>query len=117
MLNNKTHRFKPMTQLIARFCKTLSHPARIEIIKILAQEKEVKTVEIGKEFPISRSTISRHLKEMLDGGLLKGEVNGKNVHYCLNQDKFREMRKELNKIFDIIDYSFECECEKNNKKK
>ena len=62
MTNNKFDEFTEEQQLLANIGKVLSHPARIAIIQLLAEKREVKTGNISDDLPISRTTVSQHLK-------------------------------------------------------
>ena len=70
---------------IAKYAKALAHPARIAIIQLLIKKQTCICGAIVEELPISQSTVSQHLKELKDAGLIKGEIEGTAVCYCLDE--------------------------------
>ena len=110
MNNNKFDEFSSEQQHIANIGNILSHPARIAIIQLLAKKKEIKTGNISDDLPISRTTVSQHLKVLKEIGIIKGTVDGLKIHYCLDMIKLDEMRKVLNSFFDSSISSFLCNC-------
>ena len=111
MNNNKFEEFTQDQQDIAMYGKILSHPARIAIIQILTEKKEIRTGNISDFLPIGRTTVSRHLKDLKDMGIIKGTIDGPKIHYCLDMKKLEEMRKLLNKFFDSSINFHVCVCE------
>lgn len=83
---------------LARFAKALGHPARIAIMEFLAQQQTCYFGAIHEELPISKATVSQHLKELKDAGLIQGEVETPKVKYCINQDNWL-LAKSLFKDF------------------
>ena len=72
----KLDEFLKAEQELAQFAKALSHPARIAILKVLAQKNECVCGEIVEVLPLAQSTVSQHLKELKEAGLIKGTVDG-----------------------------------------
>jgi DNA-binding transcriptional ArsR family regulator len=91
----KTEAFTEAQQEIARFAKLLGHPARVAILQHLAACKTCYSGDIAAELPLSRTTVSQHLTELRNGGLIKGEVSGTNVCYCINPEVFDRMQQIL----------------------
>jgi DNA-binding transcriptional ArsR family regulator len=75
--------FDPELQDLARFAKAISHPARLAILKYLAETKTCISGDISDSLPLSRTTVSQHLKELKALGLIHGEIDGLKVNYCL----------------------------------
>ena len=73
---------------LAELCKALSHPARIAILKLLLEKQSCICGDIVDELPLSQSTVSQHLKELKQAGLIKGEIDGPRVCYCINKEVF-----------------------------
>ena len=94
----KSQVFNQDLQEVASIAKAVSHPARWAILLYLAQEKRCISGDISKELPLSRSTVSQHLQELKESGLIQGEVEGKNVSYCLNPKKLTEVIALLQQI-------------------
>lgn len=69
---------------LARFAKALGHPARIAILQFLAKQKTCYFGDINDELPIAKATVSQHLKELKDAGLIQGEIETPKVKYCIN---------------------------------
>ena len=111
MNNNKFDEFSQDQQNIALFGKILSHPARIAIIQLLADKNEIRTGNISDFLPISRPTVSKHLKDLKKMGIIQGTIDGLKIHYCLDMVKLDSIKKTLNKFFDSTINSFICKCD------
>lgn len=92
MTRTKTDLFTPDETRLAELAKALSHPARIAILKMLATKNSCICGEIVDELPLAQATVSQHLKELKNVGLIKGEIDGPKVCYCLNEDGIKELR-------------------------
>lgn len=99
----KKELFESELQDLAAMFKALGHPARLAIINYLAQARVCITGDISNELPLSRTTINQHLKELKDLNIIKGEINGAKVNYCLNPDVINKMVEQLNGYFTRID--------------
>ena len=73
----------------ARFAKAMGHPARIAILEFLAKQTQCYFSDIHEELPIAKATVSQHLKELKDAGLIQGEVETPKVKYCINRENWR----------------------------
>lgn len=111
MNNNKSDEFSAHQQELALYGKILSHPARIAIVQLLAQKKEIKTGNIHEYLPISRPTVSRHLKELKMMGIIRGSIDGQRIHYCLDMQKLRQMSQALHEFFEASVSDFICKCD------
>lgn len=88
------------TQLeLAAFAKALGHPARIAILQFLATQKSCMCGDIVDELPLSQSTVSQHLKELKSVGLIKGNVDGPSVCYCIDEKNWDKIRNSLSALF------------------
>jgi ArsR family transcriptional regulator len=83
---------------LARFAKALGHPARIAIMKHLASMTDCCFTDILNELPIAQSTVSQHLSELKDSGLIQGNIEPPKVKYCVNKENW-EKAKELFYVF------------------
>jgi ArsR family transcriptional regulator, arsenate/arsenite/antimonite-responsive transcriptional repressor len=83
----------------ARLLKALAHPIRLHILRILSQQSCCYSGDLSEELPIAKSTLSQHLKELRDAGLIQGEINPPKIKYCLNQENYQEARKLVENIF------------------
>lgn len=110
MTNNKSSEFSSEQQELAEISRILSHPARITIIQLLSKKNEIKTGDISEFLPLSRPTVSQHLKELRNAGIIKGTVDGLKIHYCLDMQKLLDMKMKFNKLFDNLISDFMCNC-------
>lgn len=74
---------------LARFAKALGHPARIAIMQFLAKQQTCYFGDIHEELPIAKATVSQHLKELKDAGLIQGEIETPKVRYCINRENWK----------------------------
>ena len=81
-------------ELLARFAKAMGHPARIAILQFLAHRDTCYFGDINDELPIAKATVSQHLKELKESGLIQGEVEPPKVKYCINRENWL-LAKEL----------------------
>lgn len=90
MAINRRMDFQADEIALADFAKAISHPARIAILKILAQHKSCICGEIVEGLPLAQATVSQHLKELKAIGLIKGTIEGKTSCYCIDWDVFNQ---------------------------
>lgn len=102
MTFTKSHRFDDDLQQVARFARVLSHPARLAILRYLAATQTCISGDISGEIPLSRTTVSQHLQELKKLGLIKGEIDGVKVNYCLNFGNIKEMIEMFEAFFAEI---------------
>jgi DNA-binding transcriptional ArsR family regulator len=95
MAITKSSEFNTRDKKIAELCKALAHPARIAIINLLIKKKECICSDIVNELPLSQSTVSQHLKELKNAGLIKGDIDGQRVCYCIDLRKWNEAEKTI----------------------
>lgn len=82
-------------QVLARYSKALSHPARLLILQYLAETKICISGDISDNIPLGRSTVSQHLKELKQAGLISGEIDGLRINYCLNDSEIIRLTELL----------------------
>ncbi|WP_034060871.1 ArsR/SmtB family transcription factor [Lacinutrix jangbogonensis] len=95
----KKHIFDAQQNQIASFTKMLGHPARVSIIQHISQNKNCNCNTLVKAIGLAQPTISQHLAEIRNTGLLKQTVKGKNLFYSIDQDKLNACRRVLNDFF------------------
>lgn len=83
-----TKEYSIRQEQLSRFAKALGHPARIAILQFLAKQETCYFGDINEELPISKATVSQHLKELKNAGLIQGEVEAPKVKYCINKDNW-----------------------------
>lgn len=93
MTHAKTSAFTEEQQQLARAAKALAHPARVAIIQLLASKKTCISGDIAAELPLSRTTVSQHLQELKAVDLIRGEIDGLTVCYCLNSKLLRQVEQ------------------------
>lgn len=96
----KTQNFTPAQNKAAKLAKALGHPARIAILEVLLKKNTCICGHLVEELPLSQSTVSQHLRELKDAGLIKGEIEGTSVCYCIDEKVWKDAQKMLNKLFD-----------------
>lgn len=90
----KEKQYTTEQEQIARFAKAMGHPARIAILQFLAKQKTCYFGDIHEELPIAQATVSQHLKELKDAGLIQGEIETPKVKYCIVRENW-EYASEL----------------------
>ena len=86
----------------ARYAKALGHPVRVFIMDFLVKnaDKCCYSGDMAEELPIARSTLSQHLKELKDTGLIQGEINPPYIKYCINKTNWTEARGMFGLFFN-----------------
>lgn len=107
MAFHKKEEFGQEEQELAELAKALAHPARIAILKELAKRQSCVCGEIVEVLPLAQSTVSQHLKELLNAGLIQGTVEGAKSCYCINAKTFQRFEKMLASFF-IVTASNQC---------
>jgi DNA-binding transcriptional ArsR family regulator len=99
----KTEGFTKTQMDLAAFSKALAHPARIAILQFLAKQKSCICGDIVDELPLSQSTVSQHLKELKSVGLIKGNVDGPSICYCIDEKNWKKIKNALGDLFEDFD--------------
>jgi DNA-binding transcriptional ArsR family regulator len=100
----KEFEYSEDTLQLSKFAKALGHPARIIILKHLSNQSCCFTGDLLEVLPLAQSTISQHLKELKEAGLIEGEVNPPKVKYCINESNWK-LAGELFKTLFKEDFS------------
>ena len=96
----KSYEFSAKENKLAKYAKALAHPARIAILNLLASKQSCICGDIVEELPLSQSTVSQHLKELKEAGLIKGDIEGAKVCYCIDEKEWKLAKAHINKLFD-----------------
>lgn len=96
----KSFEFTAKNNRMAKYAKALAHPARIAILQFLTKKQSCMCGDIVEEIPLSQSTVSQHLKELKAAGLIKGEIEGAKVCYCIDDKEWKAAQTWLNQLFD-----------------
>lgn len=103
MAYSKKDNFDKRQARLAAYADALSHPARIAILETLAERKSCICGEIVEVLPLAQSTVSQHLKELRDLGLVRGEIDGPKSCYCIDLENWRSMVKEVGNFLAAIE--------------
>ena len=85
--------------VLARIAKAMAHPARVSILKYLASLDTCCFGDINKELPIAKATVSQHLSELKDAGLIQGNIDPPKVNYCIDKENWAKAIKLFNSFF------------------
>ena len=91
---------------IARYAKAMGHPTRVAILQFLANQETCYFGDIHEELPIAKATVSQHLKELKEAGLIQGEIEVPKVKYCINRENWKLAQELFNEFFE------QCSCKK-----
>ncbi len=83
---------------LAKYSKALGHPARVAIMRLLLSKSDCMCGDIVKELPLAQSTVSQHLKELKEAGLIQGNITPPRVKYCVNRENW-EIAKQVIETF------------------
>lgn len=108
MGSTKSTAFSQKENRLAKYEKALGHPARIAILKLLAGRQTCICGDIVEELPLFQSTVSQRLKELKDAGLIKGEIEGATVCYCIDEKEWKAAQAWLNQLFDLCNGGKGC---------
>ncbi len=104
----KTEGFQTTVTEMAEVLKALGHPARLSIMQYLAKTPSCICNEIVDELPLAQPTISRHLSELKKVGLIKGNIEGKNICYCINDEVWSSVVDTVNEISETLMINKKC---------
>ncbi len=96
----KTNLFTQEQNDLAQVAKVFAHPARIAIIQYLLKANACINGDLVQELGLAQATISQHLRELKEIGIIQGTIEGVSVSYCINPFRWVEIQKLLNQLFD-----------------
>lgn len=99
----KSEAFTMELQDLAKFARALSHPARLAILQYLSDTKVCISGDISDQLPLSRSTVSQHLKELKEMGLIHGEIDGLKINYCLCAPGIKKLKEQMKGFLDSLE--------------
>ena len=100
MAIHKRDQFTQKENHLADFANAISHPARVAILKEIAKKESCICGEIVEVLPLAQSTVSQHLKELLQAGLIQGTVEGAKSCYCINWETFKRFESTFGQFFE-----------------
>lgn len=86
---------------MARYAKAMGHPIRIYVLELLSQQACCYSGDLTEVLPIAKSTLSQHLKELKDAGLIQGETEVPKIKYCINKDNWKEAQTLFKKFMNL----------------
>lgn len=99
---SKTEAYSIKELTLAKYAKALSHPARVAILNVLLKKQSCICGDIVDELPLSQSTVSQHLKELKEAGLIKGDIDGVSVCYCIDEKEWKKASNLINGFMEIF---------------
>lgn len=97
----------------ARFAKAMGHPIRIAILQLLANQTCCYHGDMSEILPVAKSTLSQHLKELKDAGLIQGEITLPSVKYCIHKENWSLAKQLFNTLLSDVEVS-DSSCNSNN---
>ena len=104
----KTEHFTERQNSIATMAKALGHPARIAIVEYLMKVDTCICGDIVNELPLAQPTISQHLKELKNAGIIKGSIEGNTICYCIDERAIEKIRDYFGKMFSKLEQKNYC---------
>ncbi len=110
MALNKKAEFAPHAVQLSEWAKAISHPARVEILRTVAERGTCICGEVVEVMPLAQSTVSQHLRELKDAGLITGEVDGLKSCYCINAEGLAAFRLSITAFLDDLERKMKACC-------
>ena len=98
----KSEHFTDHQNELANLLKALGHPARVAIVEYLIQHKQCICGDIVSELPLSQATISQHLRELKQVGIIQGNIEGNSICYCLNPQVFQQITQFMGVAIESV---------------
>ena len=86
---------------LARFARALGHPVRVYIMELLSKQSCCYSGDLSEDLPIAKSTLSQHLKELKNAGLIQGEIEAPKIKYCVNKENWEQARQLFKAMLKI----------------
>jgi ArsR family transcriptional regulator len=88
-------------QKTARYAKAMGHPIRMYVLELLSKQSCCYSGDLTEDLPIVKSTLSQHLKELKDAGLIQGEIEAPRIKYCINKENWKEAQGLFKKFWNL----------------
>ncbi|MFI3287890.1 MAG: metalloregulator ArsR/SmtB family transcription factor [Rikenellaceae bacterium] len=98
-----TKNYKNREEQTARYMKALGHPARVAIVRFLASRESCFFGDIHEVLPIAKATVSQHLSELKNAGLIQGEILPPKVKYCISKAAWKEAQELFDELIKTVD--------------
>lgn len=102
MGTTKTDLFTAEQNDLARLAKALGHPARIAILQHLLHAKACINSDLVQETGLAQATVSQHLRELKDLGLIQGNIDGSSMNYCIHPETWKASAARFEKLFSLF---------------
>jgi DNA-binding transcriptional ArsR family regulator len=86
---------------VARYAKAMGHPVRMYVLELLSKQSCCYSGDLSESLPIAKSTLSQHLKELKEAGLIQGEIEAPKIKYCINKENWKEAQSLFKKYLSI----------------
>lgn len=106
----KTDLFSTVQNEVAVAAKAFAHPARVAIIQHLLRTNACVNGDLVQELGLAQATVSQHLRELKDIGIIQGTIEGSRISYCINPVRWAEIKSQFNEIFNQFDSPSSQEC-------
>lgn len=106
----KTDLFTEEQNAFAQMGKVFSHPARVAILEYLLKANACINSDLVQELGLAQATISQHLKELKQVGIIQGTIEGTSMNYCINPDKWKEFQETFNNLFNQYPFCSGGDC-------
>lgn len=106
----KTGLFSDVQNEIAISAKAFAHPARVAIIQYLLKTNACINGDLVQELGLAQATISQHLRELKDIGIIQGSIEGSRISYCINPVRWAEIKSQFNEIFNQFESPSPGDC-------
>ena len=107
---SRTDLFSDIQNDLALSAKAFAHPARIAIIEHLLKANACINGDLVKELGLAQATISQHLRELKDIGVIQGNIEGTRMSYCINSERWEEIKAQFNQMFDQLTVASDSCC-------
>lgn len=104
----KTANFTNRQNALAKLMKALAHPARIGIIEHILKTDECSCNDLVDVLGLAQATISQHLRELKDAGLISGKIEGNSVYYCIHEETWTLYKEQFNSFFVKVELKDQC---------
>ncbi len=98
---NTNKLFSEEQKKAARYAKAMAHPVRMYVLELLSKQSCCYSGDLSEVLPIAKSTLSQHLKELKDAGLIQGEIESPKIKYCLNKENWEEAKQLFKNRFNL----------------
>lgn len=104
----KTESFTLEQNQLASLFKALAHPARIAILQVIIEKNACICGDIVDQLPLAQATVSQHLKELKNADLIKGEIEGTSICYCINENTWNQVKDLVDQFFTVYTQGKVC---------